>query len=73
MKLSELKKQVDTLSRKAKKDKVDPEIRAAVLPKFWTSVSLRAAAVSSIGLEGEPVVYLIEDKELGAIAGDIFE
>ena len=80
MKLSELKPQIDALSRKAKKAKVDPEIRVAVLPKFPSGISLRTKIVSSLDDDlnvadtgGIHCIYLAEKGEEGAIFGQVTE
>ena len=80
MKLSELKKRVDEISRKAKKAKVDPEVRVAILPKFPQAISLLDTVLTSLdddfGTEttGDThIVYLAEKNEEGAIVGDATE
>ena len=80
MQLSELKTQIDALSKKAKKAKVDPEIRVAVLPKFPSGISLRSKVVSSLDddLNVEDTgnahyIYLAEKNETGAIFGEVTE
>ena len=80
MKLIELKRKIDALSKKAKKAKVDPEIRVAVLPNFPSGISLRSKVVSSLDddLNVEDTgnahyIYLAEKNEEGAIFGEITE
>ena len=80
MKLSELKKQVDDLSRKSKKLKVDPEIRMACLPNFPMGCSIKPKLVSTVGgdfklesVGNEHLVYFAELKELGYLEGDVTE
>ena len=48
MKLSELKEQVDKLSKAAKKLGVDPDVSVAVLPKFPMGLGLESRLSSSL-------------------------
>ena len=80
MKLSELKKQIDQISKKAKKSKVDPEVRCVILPKFPSSVTLLNTVLTSLNADfstdttgGLHIVYLAENKELNdGISGEVF-
>ena len=77
MKLSELKKQLDQISKKAKKAKVDPEVQVAVLPKFPSAISLLDTVATSLngdfGTEttgNVHTIYLGEKAEEGPIVGE---
>ncbi len=77
MKLSELKKQVDELSKLAKKEKVDPEVLFATLPNFPMALTVKPKIVSSLKGDwkldsvNEPAVILAEWKEKGFITGEV--
>ena len=80
LKLSDLKKQVDDLSLKAKKQKVDPEIRIATLPNFPMGCTIRPELVSTVGgdfssesVGGIHVIYLAELQEVGYLEGNVSE
>ena len=80
MKLSELKTLIDKESRKWKKEKADPEVRFLILPNFPTALSVRSELVSSLdsSLSNEcrgqgNFIYLAEDKDEGAVYGEITE
>lgn len=80
MTLSELKKQVDKLSRAAKKAKIDPEVKLVVSPSFPILTSLKSQVLSSLDgsldikeIGGKHTVFLAEDKEEENLFGAIVE
>ena len=80
MRLSELKKQIDKLSKVAKKANLDPEIKLVVSPSFPIQSSLKSQILSTIdgGLDvrkigGKHLVFLAEDKEEESIYGEVVE
>lgn len=80
MKLSELAKRVKELEKKAKKAKVDPEVKVVVSPSFPILSTLRPEVLSSLdgGLDkeligGEHIVYLAEWREEGDLFGEVVE
>ena len=80
MKLSELKKQVDRLSRAAKRAKIDPEVKLVVSPSFPIKASLKTQILSSLDgsldkdrIGGKHVVFLAEDKEEENLYGHVVE
>lgn len=76
MKLSELKEQVDALTKLAKKKKVDPEVRMATLPKFPMDCSvnprLRSSLAKDFPVQGKlHLVYFGELKEVGYLQPEV--
>jgi hypothetical protein len=78
MKLTELKKLVDDMSRRAKRAEVNPDVMLIVMPSFPAVSTLKTAMVSTLDNDidegsGKPTVFLCEDKEFGPLPGDIIE
>ena len=80
MLLSELKAQIDKESKRAKRKKVDPEIRFLILPNFPTALSIRTTLVSTLDssiskeTRGQGnFIYLAEKKDEGPVYGEITE
>lgn len=80
MKLSEMKKQIDKLSRVAKRLDLDPEIKLVVSPSFPIQTTLKTQILSSLdgsltlaNIGGKHLVFLAEDKEEESIFGEVVE
>jgi len=80
MKLSELKVLIDKEAKRAKRKKVDPEIRFLILPNFPTALSIAPSIVSTLdsSLSAEcrnqgDFIYLAENKDEGSVYGEITE